>query len=113
MRTASLMLAVLCAALTVGFLTSCMPLRQADQAIWSAIPAIGAAAADKPAPPILELLASGLALAGYGGMATWIHRSGKNGRRRSTHLEERIAEISNRIVSLEACIRALNSKRKE
>jgi hypothetical protein len=113
MRIASILLGVFSAAVTLTWLTSCTPLRQADQAIWSAIPAIGAAAADRPAPPILELLASGLAVAGYGGMATWIHRSSKNGRRRSTATDATLLEISDRLTTLENRIRRQAGKPRE
>ena len=101
MRTASLMLAVLLAGGTVAALTSCIPLEQANEYIFGRATSPTPGQPPQPAPPILELAASALAVLGYGGLATWIHKAGKNGRRRSTDLESRLTDIIERLAALE------------
>lgn len=103
LRIVMILLGVLFAVLTVEGLIGCRHVAHLDKQLFGvpaggddpATPGIDESKPEQPgmATPVVEITASILALAGYGGMARWISKSNKNGKATSTQLEDRIAAL--------------------
>lgn len=87
-----ILLAALLAILTIAFIGGCARLKQLDAELWATEDPSGEQQ-EAPGVTMLEGVAAILALGGYGGMATWIGKSNKNGKKTIAALEARIADL--------------------
>lgn len=65
---------ILLAVLIIGAATGCTKLIELDRLIWSPLPPLPGDPDPDPTPPLVEIVASTLALFGFTGMAFWIRK---------------------------------------
>lgn len=85
-------LAALVGAMLIPAISGCQMAKRIDEAVWNTPPATPDSEAPA-APPIVEAIAAGLGVFGFGGMAEWIRRVKKRGNGRMETLEQRIKEL--------------------
>lgn len=91
---------VLLSTAALFLILGCGQLEQIDQAVWGTTDA----PAEHPpgaAPPLLELIATGLAVLGFGGMSAWVKRSNTRGKTTAADLQEQINVLSTHVQLLE------------